>query len=329
VYIKDKDLRFVFVNDSYCEFHGKSRAEVLGKTAYDLYPRDQADRATEQDREIFEKGSIVYLSDYSLTDAHGSARALDTIKTPIRGAQGNVTHLVAVSRDVTESKQMQARLIKSERMAAIGELAGMVGHDLRNPLQGILAAAYALKVRLRTSTDEKIRTMLEIVEKDVAYANEIASDLLEYSGEVRLELTYIDQRSLIEDALTSLRLPENIHISNLTGDEPKLRVDATKLKRVYLNLIKNAVEAMPAGGKLTITGEESEGKLRVHFADTGEGMTEEVMEKLWVPLFTTKAKGMGFGLPICKRIVEAHRGTILAESTLGKGSTFTVSLPIK
>jgi two-component system, sporulation sensor kinase E len=111
-------------------------------------------------------------------------------------------------------------------------------------------------------------------------------------------------------------------------NKPKVMIDTDKMKRVFVNLIKNAVEAMPKGGTLTILSQESDGNLEIAVADTGVGMVKEVMDKLWTPLFTTKAKGMGLGLSICKRIVEAHEGRIFVESAVGVGTTFTVSIPI-
>jgi signal transduction histidine kinase len=108
-----------------------------------------------------------------------------------------------------------------------------------------------------------------------------------------------------------------------------MKLDVHKMRRVFLNLIRNAVEAMPKGGTLTITSSRIGDNLHITFEDTGEGMTTETLAKLWSPLFTTKAKGMGLGLAIIKRFVEAHEGSISVETELGKGSTFTVTLPIK
>jgi signal transduction histidine kinase len=102
-----------------------------------------------------------------------------------------------------------------------------------------------------------------------------------------------------------------------------------KMERVFFNIIKNAIEAMPRGGRLVVTSKESDGNLEIAFADTGKGMSRDIIEKLWTPLHTTSAKGIGLGLPICKRIIDAHGGSIDVKSTLGKGTTFTVKLPIK
>jgi two-component system sporulation sensor kinase C len=115
----------------------------------------------------------------------------------------------------------------------------------------------------------------------------------------------------------------------LTGNKPKIRVDVEKVRRVFVNLIRNAVEAMPKGGKITIKSRAEGENLEMTFSDTGIGMSKATLEKLWTPLFTTKAKGMGFGLAICKRFVEAHGGSISVKSALGKGTTFTVTIPIQ
>jgi signal transduction histidine kinase len=106
-----------------------------------------------------------------------------------------------------------------------------------------------------------------------------------------------------------------------------MKVDVDKMKRAFVNILKNSFEAMPEGGKLTIKSKKSGGKVEIAFADTGAGIPKETLERLFIPLFTTKARGMGFGLAICKRIIEAHGGKISVESTLGKGTTFTLIIP--
>jgi signal transduction histidine kinase len=118
-------------------------------------------------------------------------------------------------------------------------------------------------------------------------------------------------------------------MDNQTQTDPSIVVDVDKIRRAFLNIIRNAVDAMPQGGTLTISSRRMNDEVEFVFADTGVGMSKDTLDKLWTPLFTTKAKGMGFGLSIAKRIVEAHSGTITADSTLGIGSTFTVKLPIK
>jgi signal transduction histidine kinase len=135
-------------------------------------------------------------------------------------------------------------------------------------------------------------------------------------------------QSILREALALVKVPSNVHVFNLAQYNVTVRVDVDKIKRVFVNLIKNSVEAMPEGGNLTIRSKAMKDKVRIAFSDTGPGMSKEVLDRIFVPLFTTKAKGMGLGLSICKRIVEAHGGSIAAESTLGKGTTFTMTIPV-
>ncbi|MEM3881283.1 MAG: CHASE4 domain-containing protein [Candidatus Bathyarchaeia archaeon] len=216
-----------------------------------------------------------------------------------------------------------------ERIKAIRTLAAMVGHDLRNPLTGISGAAQYLKRKYGSLMDEKGREMLEVIEKDVQYSNKIINDLLEYSTAIRLNLRETTPKSLVTEALSHIAFPKNIQLIDSTQDTLKIKVDVDKMKRVFINLIRNAVDAMPNGGKLTITSENANGKVKFVFADTGMGISEEHLKRIFEPLFTTKARGMGLGLPICKRMIEAHGGTISVESEQNKGTTFTITLPIE
>jgi len=126
-----------------------------------------------------------------------------------------------------------------------------------------------------------------------------------------------------------VKAPPNITVVDETSNKPTLIVDSDRIERVFVGIIKNAYDAMPDGGKLTVSCRKSFGKVVFDFQDTGIGMDQETLSKMWTPLFTTKAKGMGLGLAICKRIVEAHDGSVTAKSTLGKGTTITVTLPTR
>jgi signal transduction histidine kinase len=136
-------------------------------------------------------------------------------------------------------------------------------------------------------------------------------------------------RALLLESLAMSQVPEKVKIVNCLKNNPNLKVDSDKIKRVFINLIKNAVDAMPNGGKLTIDSKQINDVLELSFSDTGTGISDEVMPKLFSPLFTTKAQGMGFGLAICKRLIEAHAGTISVKTAKGKGTTFIVTLPIE
>jgi signal transduction histidine kinase len=260
---------------------------------------------------------------------HHAATAIENAKL-MQQVKEYAQHLEEKVEERTKQlKEMQQQLLKSERLAAIGELAAMIGHDLRNPLTGIAGATYYLKTKCGSKIDDKSKEMLRIIEKDIENSNKIINDLLEYSKEMKLDLNESNPRLLTKEAMSAVKIPKKVRVADLIRNKPEIKVDTDKMKRVFVNIIKNAVDAMPKGGKLTIESRESNGDLEIVFSDTGIGMSEETLKGIFRPLFTTKAKGMGFGLPICKRFVEAHDGKIYARSTIGKGSTFTVTLPIQ
>jgi len=253
--------------------------------------------------------------------------SLKEVRTQLEAYTQQLEQMVDIR--TRELRKSQEQLLKAQRLAVIGELAGMVGHDLRNPLTSIAGATYYVKKNLRKKTSCKLMEMLDLIENNIGYSNKIINDLLDYSREIKLDLTLSDPRSMVQNALVLIAIPKNVRLVDLTEKEPKLRIDNEKMKRVFANLIKNATDAMPRGGTLTIESKNTRNYVEFVFADTGTGMTEETREKLWTPLFTTKAKGMGFGLPICKRFIEAHGGSISVESILRKGTTFTIVLPIE
>jgi signal transduction histidine kinase len=263
-----------------------------------------------------------------------------------RGVLSRVERLVTDVKNMGKSKNLSEHLSWSskdelallagtidgmveERVNTIGELAGMIGHDLRNPLTGISTAAYYLKRKYGSLMDEKGQDMLEVIEKDVNYSNKIVSDLLEYSRPIMLNLQEMDPKSAVAEALSHVDFPKNVQLIDLTKSTPTIKIDVDKMKRVFINLIKNAIDAMPNGGKLIVTSEKMNDKVKIAFADTGQGISEENQKRLFGPLFTTKAKGMGLGLAICKRIVEAHGGRISADSIVDKGTTFIITIPVK
>jgi PAS domain S-box-containing protein len=254
-------------------------------------------------------------------------RTAEYAANPLR-ERGKIVGCETVLRDVTERMEMEKKLQEYKRLATIGELAGMVGHDLRNPLTSIAGAAYYLKMKVQSKMTDKEKEMLTTIEKSVDYSNKIISDLLDYSREIKLDEKENDPKTLVDEALAQLEVPEEITIINNTEPYPTMRVDQEKMERVIVNLIKNAFDAMPNGGALTIKNRATERNVSISFSDTGTGMSQDTMQKIWTPLFTTKAKGMGFGLPICKRLVEAHGGKITVESQVGKGATFTINIPI-
>ena len=245
------------------------------------------------------------------------------------GKSKSLAHLSWESEDELSLLAGAIDSMMEERLKAIEQMAAMVGHDLRNPLTGIANAAYYLRMKIGSDLGPKATEMLDIIDKDIEYSNNIVNDLLEYSRAIKLDLSESTPKSIVKEALALVNIPANAQVLDFTEDTPKITVDIDKMKRAFVNLIKNSFDAMPKGGKLTVKSRKTRGKVEFSFTDTGAGVPKETLERLFTPLFTTKARGMGFGLAICKRIVEAHGGKISMESTVGKGTTFTLTIPVE
>lgn len=221
----------------------------------------------------------------------------------------------------------QERLVKAERLAAIGELSAQVGHDLRNPLTSINTALYLLDKTLNGESPEEARMAIQTMKRSVDHANRIIEELLEYSRGGIAETKAEHLRALIQASTERLKVPRNIKIENEVPKDLLADVDGSRMQRVFENLIKNSIDAMPKGGSIVIKGGAGESTAWLSFSDTGQGIKKKDAINLFKPLFTTKPQGMGLGLPICKRIVEAHGGSISINSKYGRGTIVTIELP--
>ena len=329
VWTSDREANTVFVTPNVHQIFGYSEKEIY-EGGYSLWSSrihpDDIRRLEIGYDSLFTKG-IAFDVEYRFQRTDGRWVWLHDRATRTYEIDG-VQYADGVTSDITERKWVEEKLRGAERLAAVGETAAMVAHDLRNPLQAISTAGYIIKKTLAQTADERLREMLEVIEGSVAYSNKIVGDLLEYSEDLRLELSETTPKSLARDAFRQMKIPKNITVSDLTSDGPPIRVDAAKIRRIFVNLIENAIDAMPTGGELTVSSKISTNELEVKFTDTGKGIPENVLREIWKPLITTKPKGMGLGLAICKRVAEAHRGSISVDSTVGKGTTFTLRLPV-
>jgi signal transduction histidine kinase len=239
--------------------------------------------------------------------------------------------LEAANRKLWES---QEQLVRSERLAAIGELAGGVGHELRNPLGAIKNAVYYVKGKVAKSelaeSEPRVMQFLNIVDEEANASNKIIKDLLGFSRLAKPARSPVEVKGIIDGALCRVFLPEHVSLDNrASADSIEVNVDADQIQQVLVNIITNAVQAMPQGGTLAISTGERGGFQEVTIADSGAGIPEQVRGKIFEPLFTTRAKGIGLGLAISKSIIDRHGGHIEVQSRVGEGTAFTIMLPKK
>ncbi len=242
-------------------------------------------------------------------------------------------HLEEMVEERTQAlRDAQEQLVRHEKLAVLGQLAGGVGHELRNPLGAIKNAAYFLNMALEEPEPE-VQETLEILEREVGTSERIISSLLDFARARPPARRQVNINAVLREALSRTTVPENVEVvSQLDESLPAIPADPDQLGQVFGNIILNGIQAMPEGGWLVVSSRGEPGArpewVVVSFADTGVGIPEENLGRLFEPLFTTKAKGIGLGLATIKTLVEGHGGSIEVESEVGKGSTFTVRLPL-
>jgi PAS domain S-box-containing protein len=341
------DGTYVDVNDKFLKMFEFSRNEVIGHTATEIgiyaNPNGRAAYIA-----AFKNGHV---ADFEVDLKAKTGRPIKALGFAEIIKIGGTDLTFGTLVDITERKHMEQRiedyaknleklveertkqLKDAERLAAIGATAGMVGHDIRNPLQAIISDVYLAKTDLATipESDEKnsIQESLTEVEKNIDYINKIVQDLQDYARPLNPNPGEADLKLIIEKLLAKNDIPKNVKVNGKVEDDVKtLIADADYLNRILYNLVTNAVQAMPKGGKLTIHVYKEANELIIAVKDTGVGIPAAIQSKMFTPMFTTKSKGQGFGLPVVKRMTESLRGTVSFESEEGKGTTFIIRLPI-
>lgn len=230
----------------------------------------------------------------------------------------------------TDLKKSQEKLIRSEKLAILGKLAGIVSHELKNPLGTIRNSVYFLKMKLnKGQKDPKINKHLDILEQEVNASDKIITNILTFGGVKEPQFAKTNIYDLIKESLAKVQPPTSIKVvTDLNSDLPEFLADGTQLEEVFYNIILNSIQAMPTGGRLIIKGKKIGELIEVDIADTGMGIPQENLGKIFEPLFSTKAKGTGLGLSVCQNIIGLHKGTIEVKSEVGKGTKFIIRLPI-
>ncbi len=264
---------------------------------------------------------------------HREGRDIEAIvsASPMRNqASGEIVGAMVLVRDVTELAQLQRRLADTQRHNAIGQMAAGIAHDFNNVLDTINQAVYLLEMNSSRSPEQR-KVYSDLIRKAVARGAEISERVREYLRTGTGERTEVDVRLLLDDVVEMTRpmwqVARKVQVRTLFGPVPNVCANAADLRRVFTNLIINALEAMPKGGVLTIGCESIGDKVRVTVEDTGHGITPEQQKKMFVPYFTTKKSGTGLGLSGSQKIIAAVGGTISYRTQVGRGTCFTVELP--
>jgi PAS domain S-box-containing protein len=345
----DPNLRITYLNPSDLALAGLTLEDAIGKTNEELGMPVELCKLWNN---TFDRAKItkqVQQVEFSFNSVTG-AKIFDLRIVPEFAEDGSLTSFMGISHDITGQKKAEQELENhrnhlekvveektnqlkdSERLAAIGATAGMVGHDIRNPLQAITGDVYLAKAELAAIPEsaEKIaiQESVDEIEKNVEYINKIVQDLQDYARPLNPMDEKADLTSIIEKLFAKKDIPKNVKVTIKVDDAAKkIKADSYYINRIMYNLVTNAVQAMPKGGKLLIQAQKDAGDIVISVKDTGVGIPKNLEPKLFTPMFTTKSKGQGFGLPVVKRMTESLGGTVSFESEEGIGTTFTIRLP--
>jgi two-component system CheB/CheR fusion protein len=342
--VLDADLKVIMANRAFYKIFKAKPAEVLNKLIYKIGGKQWDIPELKQTLEkvlLTGKAASGVILGGNFPEIGRRVLSLNMMQLPISSGKGE--EILVTAEDITESKELEMeqeqrrknlekRLESAEHLAVIGQTAGMVGHDIRNPLQTIVSATYLAKEDVASLPQSEIKKSLieslREIEDQAAYIGKIVSDLQDYSRPLRPSKDEIDLGKLIEDLLLGIKPKKNMEVLCEVEDGiQRVKADSAYVKRILINLILNALQAMPDGGTITITARNEKGNCLITVKDTGEGIPDDIKPNIFQPLFTTKSRGQGFGLAVSKRLAKSMGGDLTFESEEGNGSEFTLKLP--
>ncbi|MFQ5706723.1 MAG: PAS domain-containing sensor histidine kinase [bacterium] len=338
IMIIDREFRIVSTNPVMQKIMGRELAEIEGQHCYEMCNGTQ-------NRCSFCKADMAFKSGQHMTSyctktldfLGGEEKIFEIHDFPLYNENGEIDQIIEYAKDVTEALKMQANLESSKRLAAIGEMAAKVAHEVRNPLNAIKGAAHYLRTEFSSADSE---SYLSLIEQQVERVNQVATDLLDLSKPLEAvfhpgDLENVVNRSLMiaEHQLRGRQIGVTREIAPRL---PKIPLDEAQMEQALLNLILNSVDAMESGGHLRITLKmapngklKTDGMLQLVVSDNGCGIMCKDSEDLFKPFYTTKTKGTGLGLTIVKKIIDNHHGGIEIKSQKGKGTDVILTFPVE
>jgi PAS domain S-box-containing protein len=328
-------LRFLAVNNAAIRHYGYSRAEFSGMTLKDIRPPEDVPALLDDlaaTRAEFEDKSGPWRhrkKDGTLIDVEVSSHTLDF--------DGRTAGL-ALLADVTERKaaeeelrQMQERLMHNEKITALGRVAAQVAHEVKNPLAGLRLYSLHLKNKVAGKLNDAEMDIINKIADGIGRLTETTEQILSFARPINMNLTRVNLNTVVSETaelLSPQSAANSITVKLELADPPPVgMLDEASIHAALMNLMLNAIQAMASGGTLTVKTEMSDDALLIKITDTGKGMTEEQIRNVFEPFYTTKAQGLGLGMPYAKKIIEQHQGVIRVESKESAGTRILIELP--
>jgi len=324
VYFNSSDYVIKRINKAVMNKLQLPEEQILGRKCYELFHGTSEPYAKcPHHKTVSTKKAYIE----ELDDRHLGGTFL-TSSSPIFDSSGEFIGSVHVVRDITELKQLQKKLVISEKMAALGEVAAKVAHEIRNPLVSVGGFAKRLEKKL----DGNLQEYAGIIVKEVSRLEGILKEILGFVKEARLAKEPVDLNLLLEDIIRLMESDiEDRGVTLKKGYRviPEIFVDPNRVKEAIVNILTNAVQSLSGAGVIDIRTFERGHEVVLEIRDTGKGIPEEELPSIFNPFYTTKSTGTGLGLAITHRIIQEHNGRIEVESELDKGTVFRIYLPIK
>jgi two-component system NtrC family sensor kinase len=338
LYVIDRDYRIqVWNRKRETGTQGLRRDEVVGRPVFDVLTRQPAGQLRADFDRIFRTGEVQQME--IETGAGSDRRFFRITKIPMRLDGDLISHIITVGEDITEAHKIQQQILQSEKLAAIGQLAAGVMHEINNPLATIGACVAAIEGRLGATAEAQVREYLRVIEREVERCTRIVDGLLHFSRPrpSGRHKALADLNEIVEETLFLLKHHQRFNrlevIRDLAHGLPSVRADREQIIQVLMALMLNALDAMEHGGSLTLRtrrNPEREDEILAEVQDTGVGMARAELTKIFEPFYTTKppGRGTGLGLSICYGIMQDHGGRIEASSEPGRGSVFRIVMPV-
>lgn len=310
----DEELRITKVNQTAEKVFEIKRELVLGKYYSEVLEGPLTDILAE--KKVIERGEIVY------TTPSGRKIWLGLNLSPLKDKEGKIIGQILVFTDITEIKALEAQMELRSRLSSLGEISAGIAHELRNPM-GVIAGYTKI---LSKKVDESLKPIVNAISKEIDVMNRIISDFLSFAKPAELNMSIVDLKDMFEKCITEvIKGRNNIKIHIDIDELLQIKGDEVLLRQAFTNLIQNAVESMPKGGELSIKATKGD-FVELFISDTGPGIAKNIVDKIFLPFFTTKERGIGLGLSVVQKVIISHGGNIYVDSS-DKGTTFRIRLP--